>query len=119
MAQVEVNIAISRLVGAFRYTISGKTAKKECICIPIDKLTEDKNNCLWASFRGYDDTKFDRMTHSLKQSVSKAVYNSLPTDTTGAKVKIPYSGSIRLAKGQSADNKEGQQAPAHEDDLPF
>lgn len=93
-------MCLSRLAGAFRYTFKGKTATKDCICIPVEWLTEDKNGEVWANISLYESNKFEGQTHSLKQSFIKAQYDSLPTDENGNKMQLKFLGSIKLRKGR-------------------
>ena len=101
MATIEINIAMNRIHGAFVAPIKGKTATKECVCIPTDMLTTDKNGNLWFNVTGYDDTKFDRQTHSIKQRISKAAYDALPVGEDGKKVRLPYLGTVRTAEARN------------------
>lgn len=126
-ADNEVSICISRLFGVFRYTFKGKTTTKDCVCIPVDCLSTDKNGNVWISLAGYADTKFERQTHSLKQKLTKAQYDMLPEDeNTGRKVFLPFCGSIRREKNAPVGDTGIYSAPAATaptsgdgDDLPF
>lgn len=123
MAKSEVSIAPLRLIGAFKYKFKGQTAEKTCACIPEDCLTVDRRGDYWLSITAFDDTKFERQTHSLKQKLTKAQYEELKAKSADGKVSTPFLGTIRTEKvhvGGSAFTKEDP-ACVNEmgEDLPF
>ena len=124
MASVfDVNIALSRLLGAFCHDIQGRTETKRCLCIPLDSLSVDNNGTVWLNISAREDSKYEGQTHSLKQKLSKAQYDELPEDESGRKVLLPFLGSIRLDKRNSANPATTYQAPAQsgnpDNDLPY
>lgn len=123
MAKIEIDVAISRIKDAFLYEIEGKTTTKKCLCIPIDALSVDKKGALWLNLIGYDDTKFERQTHSLKQKLSKAQFDALPEDPNhpGRKVLTPYCGIIKSLQdsNNAATSATAAAAVDVEGDLPW
>lgn len=118
MGKIEVSIALEKLDGAFKYTFKGKTATKECVCIPVETLKSGA----WLNLDGNDDTKYERQTHSLKQHISTERYKEYR-----AKGEYPpYVGSVRTPRFGDGAQPSGQ-APTGEEptgayngeDLPF
>lgn len=123
MGKINIDVKLNCIMGAIKTTLKGKSGMaKECLVIPVDQLSVDKNGNVWLNLVGYDDTKFERQTHSLKQKLSKAQYDALPAGQDGRKALTPYCG---IVKGEEAQQTAQQQGPSQQtelapgDDLPF
>ncbi len=123
MANIEINIALNRIIGAFTYTVKGKSEAKECVCIPKDILSVDKNGNCWFNAVGYEEHKFDKQTHSIKQYLTKAQYDALPSDENGKKALLPFLGAIKVKESRYSNNNVANAISgsnnADDNDLPF
>ena len=110
------------LGGAFVANIQGKTAKKRCVCIPIDDahLYEGEkgvylNINMWVSKNSqYGDS------HYLTQNLSKEVRDAM---TDEQKKSLPILGNVKVMELPPKQMQEAVEIPASAtddlDDLPF
>ena len=106
-----IKIDCLKLNGAFMKNLTGKTATKRCLIIPVDD-----NECMYYELQNsqYGDT------HLLKGDLPKEVRERMTEEERNA---IPILGNMRPIKPQqmqvtgsvSMDAPDGQQ----QDDLPF
>lgn len=126
--KVQIKVDASKLLGAFTYTVQGKSASKECLCIPKENFYQGKDGALYIDLIGYEDERrsYGRL-YSLKQSLNRAEYEKLKQ--SGA--QLPFCGDIKYlqpaAQAPSAAPPAAVSAPASAsaygsddtDDLPF
>lgn len=110
------------LGGAFMANIQGKTAKKRCICIPVDDahLYEGEkgvylNMNMWVSKNSqYGDS------HYLTQNLPKEVRDTMSEDE---KKSLPILGNVKVMELPPKQMIEAVEVPASAtdelDDLPF
>lgn len=109
------------LGGAFIANIQGKTAKKRCLCIPIEEahLFEGEkgvylNMNMWVSKNSqYGDS------HYLTQNLPKEVRDAM---TEEQKKAIPILGNVKVMELPPKQMQEAVEIPASatdDDDLPF
>ena len=115
---IKLKLDASKIQGAFRYTIQGKTSSKECLCIPIDNFFQGKNGALYIDFTGYDANGRFGQLYSIKQSLSADKYKALTPEQRRA---IPFCGDIRSAAQAPAEVKAfvNDFNQSVEGDLPF
>lgn len=120
MGKINIDVKLNCIMGAVRTNLKGQSGvSKECIVIPVEQLSVDKNNNVWLNLVGYDDTKFERQTHSLKQKLSKAQFDSIPVDDNGRKALTPYCGVVKAEEAQNTQAKSFTSASyGASDDLP-
>lgn len=111
------------LPGAFVANIQGKTAKKRCLCIPIEEsyLYEGEKGVylslnMWAT----RDSKYGD-SHYLTLSLPKEVRESM---TDEQKKAIPILGNVKVMELPPRQIQEAVEIPAPQssddlDDLPF
>lgn len=109
------------LGGAFIANIQGKTAKKRCLCIPIEEahLFEGEkgvylNMNMWVSKNSqYGDS------HYLTQNLPKEVRDAM---TEEQKKAIPILGNVKVMELPPKQMQEAVEIPTSatdDDDLPF
>lgn len=108
-----------KLQGAFAINIQGKTATKECVCIPI------KDNHLFVGEKGIyldlsareiaPEKRVSGDSHIITQSLPKDVFNAL---TEEEKKNRPILGSMREFQPQGMEITQTVK-PSAEEDLPF
>lgn len=111
------------LPGAFVANIQGKTAKKRCLCIPIDEahLYEGEkgvylNLNMWAT----KDSKYGD-SHYLTLNLPKEVRDAM---TEEQKKSLPILGNVKVIELPPRQLQEAVEIPAPQsnddlDDLPF
>lgn len=116
------SINLMKLQGAFLRTMAGKTATKQCVCIPIeDAMLHSTENGIFLDiivFENDDDKIRYDQTHSIKQSFSKEQREKLGDTLT------PYLGNLRIIKKTDMASQAAAEEAKHgqipvEDDLPF
>jgi len=113
-----LQLNLSKVKNTFVATITGKTASKKCVCIPIENLiVGGKGIYLDATVWENKEAKFGQ-THSIKQAIDKETFEKM---TDEEKKALPYIGS--LSEFQQKKNEQVQEAPSvtisPDDDLPF
>lgn len=101
--KVQVKIDASKIRGAFRCNIQGRTAVKDCVCIPVERLYHGKDGALYIDFVGYEDERrsYGRL-YSLKQTVDQQEYNRIKENGE----QIPFCGDIKLLKQQAQSEQQ-------------
>lgn len=122
---MEKNYALKQnllaLKGAFIANIQGKTAKKRCVCIPIEDahLYEGEkgvylNVNMWVSKNSqYGDS------HYLTQNLPKEVRDAMPEEE---KKSLPILGNVKVMELPPKQIMDAVEVPASSqdlDDLPF
>ena len=109
------------LGGAFVANIQGKTAKKRCVCIPIEDahLYEGEKGVylsmnMWVSKNSqYGDS------HYLTQNLPKEVRDAMSDEE---KKSLPILGNVKVMELPTKQVQEAVEIPAEatdDDDLPF
>ena len=108
-----------KINGAFATRIQGKTATKECVCIPIEDahlFKGEKGIYLDMNIRAIDPTKsVSGDSHIISQNLPKEVYDALPDEQ---KKNQPILGSLREFQPKEMEITATAQ-PETTDDLPF
>lgn len=122
MANYSIKTDLLKLQGAFVTNIKGKTATKQCLCIPIEGsgLFLGKQGCYLNTIAiEMQNPRFED-THCLKVSYDKDVYERMTQEQKDAQ---PIIGGLHaLVKRQAAVDLSATQNPgfaATEEDLPF
>lgn len=128
-SKIQIKVDVSKILGAFSFTFRGKTATKDCICIPKEHLYAGKDGALYLDLIGYLDERhsYGRI-YSLKQSLNRAEWERLKA--SGA--QLPFLGDVKALSpdpNASAEQTAPASAPviaaamdvqaAADDDLPF
>ena len=113
-----LKLNLSNLKEVFVASITGKTASKKCICIPVETLVVgEKGIYLDATVWENKEVKFGQ-THSIKQAIDKETYSAMKDEE---KKMQPYIGG--LSEFAQKKNEQIETAPtvttAAGDDLPF
>ena len=128
--KIQVKIDAMKIRGAFQCRIQGRTAAKECICIPLEHFYHGKDGAEYLDFVGYEDERqsYGRL-YSLKQSLNREEYEQLKASGE----QLPFCGDIKRLESQQRAQAPGAEtaAPAEaespalaalrddSDDLPF
>lgn len=112
---IKVNIDLSKIRGAFRYTMKGSSADKECLCIPIENLYQGRDGTLYLNLDGlYTKGKYGQI-YALRELVSKEEYFRLKE--TGQKLTNNFVGRINtLPNAYRRTNSARQSASGEVDD---
>lgn len=112
-----LNINLKALPNAFVCPIQGKTAVKNCLCIPLDSegvFVGDKTISISAT--AYENTNFGH-SHTLRLSVDSAKYESMTDEQRKA---IPYIGHMKEFVGEAGiPDTDNVAVPDNNDNLPF
>jgi hypothetical protein len=119
----QLKIDVKKLNKAFVYQIQGKSAKVECVCIPVSEFYHGKNGELYCNLQITEKKQVGQYgdTHFAKQSLEKASYNALSEEQRKA---IPILGNMEPSKfGNNTTTTTTQtaepQAQPEGDGLPF
>lgn len=121
MSNYSVRLNLQAFKNAGLVTIPGRTAKKRCICIPVDDNPEifvgEKGVYLNLTAVEMKEPRQYGDTHFLKGNVPEKVYKSLSDEERKSQ---PIVGQMRplVRKEQPAPEVSAVQAEV-EDDLPF
>lgn len=131
MDNFQIKQNLLRFNNAFIMNIKGKTAAKQCVCIPIpdnyifvsaDDNMKAKGAYVDINANQYEDGKSQYGdTHFLRLAVPKDVKEKM---SEAEKNAIPYVGNMKPSKYQSPQSAEVEAAtytaqPDDLDDLPF
>lgn len=123
MANYGIKIDLQKLKNTFLRKFTGKTATKNCLCIPIDDnpmiFVGEKGTYLSLVARETSNSQYGD-THFIVGDLPREVYEKLSDDERKA---FPILGNMRPIQSRQLDNvpttnstvPEGQP----EDDLPF
>ena len=125
--KIQVKIDAMKIRGAFQCRIQGRTAAKQCICIPLEHFYHGKDGAEYLNFVGYEDERqsYGRL-YSLKQSLNREEYEQLKASGE----QLPFCGDIKRLDSQQQTQAAPAAQPAPEvspalaelqaeDDLPF
>lgn len=122
MANFSIKTDLLKLKGAFVTNIKGKTATKQCLCIPIEEsgLFLGKQGCyLNTTAIEMQNPRFED-THCLKVSYDKEVYERMTKEERDAQ---PIVGGLHaLVSRRAAVDLSANTNPGYvgaEEDLPF
>ena len=115
---LNINLNLKALKNALIGTVPGKTATKQCICIPI------KDNDLFVGEKGVylnlsaweSNNLRDGKTHLVKQSFSKKVRDAM---TDEERKSIPILGDVKPFETASGSVKSEATVTPDDDNLPF
>ena len=112
-----LNINLKAIPNAFVCPIQGKTATKNCLCIPLDSegvFVGDKTISISAT--AYENTNFGH-SHTLRLSIDSSKYESMTEEQRKA---IPFIGHMKEFVGEAGTPDTNAVAvPAEDVDLPF
>lgn len=120
MSKLSMRLDLLKLQGAFVMNITGKSAKKQCLVIPIedaDLFVGEKGIYLNLVASEMDNPKFND-THCIRQSISEEKYKAM---TDEERQQIPILGGARPMESkapQSIADATDYNAST-EDDFPF
>lgn len=87
-----IKLNMSKLPGAFKASIQGRTATKACICIPVEVFHEgEKGFYLNLVAFARQEAKYGE-THSIKVSVNDEAYKAMSEEERKA---IPFIGAMK------------------------
>ncbi len=116
MANFTIKMDLQKMKGVFLTTLTGKTATKRCLCIPIEEnhlFVGEKGTYLDLTAIELKDGKYGD-THCIKQNFPKDVYERLSDEE---KKNLPIIGNMHELRAKQ--QKIGAVAQAVDDDLPF
>lgn len=119
MANYSIKVDLLKVKGAFSANIQGKTAKKLCLCIPIEEsgLFVGQKGCylnmtaIEMKNPQYGDT------HCLKLAIDKDVYEKMTEEERNA---LPILGGLHaMERNQTPTTANTTVAVDADDDIPF
>lgn len=118
MANFSIKTDLLKIKGAFVTNIQGKTAKKRCLCIPVDDsgLFLGQKGCylnmtaIEMSSPQYQDT------HCIKVSYDKEAYDRM---TEEEKKALPIIGGLHQLERTNESMNVTTTVTADDEDLPF
>ena len=131
MENFQIKQNLLKFNNSFVMTIKGKTAQKQCVCIPIEDnhlfVSADENLKAKAVYADINVNQYENGksqygdTHYLRLSVPKEIREKMTEEQKSA---IPYLGNMKpsqISVTQSTDvNSPGYSVPEDDlDDLPF
>lgn len=123
MSNYSIKLDLTKIGGAFVANIQGRTARKKCLCIPIEDahlFVGEKG--LYADFTAIEMREpHNGTTHIIKQNLPKEVFQSMTDEERRA---LPIIGNMSVLQRRqpsvediAADN--AAVSPDSYDDLPF
>lgn len=101
----QLSIDVKKINGAFIKEIQGKTASKECICIPTDNFFKGKDGQLYLNI-DLKDKATQYSTHYAKQQLLKDKYAELSEEQ---KKQIPIIGNMQVSKFQDVQTVQAEE----------